>query len=112
MYHFFLLDFIWRYDVGKVLHLCMFRAFKVAGTQRRVEIVERILLEEGRMKKRKEVYPFLWPDSKKDSARVSCSIRLLMMLNFLVNYFFASEDVCSEMNIRFCYTSCFRCQKP
>ncbi|KAI0214109.1 Cilia- and flagella-associated protein 74 [Lamellibrachia satsuma] len=38
-------------------------AFKAADTHRRVEIVERILLEEERMRKRKEVYPFLWPDA-------------------------------------------------
>ena len=65
--------------------------------------MERILLEEGRMKKRKEVYPFLWPDSKKDASRVRCSILLLMMLNYMGGSFFASE-MCTMINK--CCKSC------
>ena len=46
------------------------RAHKAADTDRRVEIVERLLIEEERMKKRKEAYPYLFTDASTDKAKV------------------------------------------
>ncbi|KAK2188128.1 hypothetical protein NP493_143g01026 [Ridgeia piscesae] len=45
-------------------------AHKAADTDRRVEIVERLLIEEERMKKRKEAYPYLFTDASTDKAKM------------------------------------------